>query len=108
ASRQRKVCRARSLASGKPCEKGTVFVIGMRTGMKNAGNDVETLERLRQSRRAAILGDFGCGRNDRACRRKKRDKQNEKELYSAGCHRFAELYYMPVGRGESASLRIGI
>ena len=66
---------------------------------------VEPLQGLRQTRRTAIFGDLRRRGHDRSCCRKKRDDQEEKQLDSAGCHRFAELYYMPDAARELRRLR---
>src|SRR5213593_950420 len=55
-----------TLSSCKPGQQSAVFVIRMRASVKHAGDDIETFQRLGQTHRAPVFGNFGGGQY---CRR---------------------------------------
>ena len=58
-----KVGGTNTLSTGEPGEQRAVFIIRMGTRMKNAADDVQTFQHLRQPHGSAVFGNIRSGRH---------------------------------------------
>ena len=54
-----KIGNSRSLATRQRSQQSAVLIIGMSSCMEDAGNDIKTVQRLRQAHRPTIFGNLG-------------------------------------------------